>query len=426
MTVFTGCSLKNAAENDFKPRSKIKPLFDSETLAQRYGDGEKLKVKIIIPLTEDTIGYYDVQNILELPVLDDRQRNFVETISDKFKLTLYQSAITFGLSSKVKFSSSLDLFSFDPEYFEAVNIKKVYFTVEECDSENQDCNNKGREHQNIEFVDSMFVNAKFLKKYEEVEQVSVLGDGDFESEARKVFIDEDERREVSKDSATIIKYKNYSKLIDQKNVLLRKGYIKIFEDIIGSRRDIKKFLSQKAFEKDIKVIRDIRHGTKSKMRKGFMVRLHDHISSEMFWEKVKKELYPLANKVVVIRVKDKASIIKYKKLLKQEVHARYIEDVYIAGNSLFVDLKTEDTKQDFLKQLIQDRDFFSEEIAKVDSCQKMNCLSPQLTSENLVHYMTERSAIQFDFYMSLNSLNISDFKYNGFVELEITLKNIPF
>ncbi len=72
--ILCSCSLKEAMDNDFETKTETKPFAPSKTLAERFGNGEEIKFTLKVPLTEDSVGYYDVEDILGNRNLDSSQK----------------------------------------------------------------------------------------------------------------------------------------------------------------------------------------------------------------------------------------------------------------------------------------------------------------------------------------------------------------
>ena len=93
-------------DNDFKSESKVTPFAKADTLAQRFGNGRTNTFTLKIPLTESSIGYFDIDEVLGNDSLDRDQQSFLSRMANGFKMAIYNIALRMGIRNKFKINTA--------------------------------------------------------------------------------------------------------------------------------------------------------------------------------------------------------------------------------------------------------------------------------------------------------------------------------
>ena len=433
----TSCSLKEAIDNNFETESKVTPFAKSKSLKDLYGD----KIKIKIPLTESSMGYYEVEDILENKDKNAKKKDFFHRIYDRFRLGLYRLAIKLGVSNNIRYTTYYDFDAIDADYLESATVTKVFFTTEECRPEEQDCNGSKKITTNFNFVETFFVNVSNYSKEETEGALEFIPAKDFEEMARRSFEQssediKDEEEFFSKanksghwtqgDSSNLeaseinlVRFANDVPEIDIKESdlpkngkkftfkLKRKQDMNRVEDYLEKRKTLKKFIkrvTRNSRKREVTVV----------IKRGVSIK-------EVFHAIMAEQPKKYTSKMVIFRLNSK--LIETNKYFKQEKFAGIIQDSTMIGRSYFVELVSNNKRDDLDRILKRDKDFVSKEldIYKVEECDKSNCLDLGVKEFNLVPMLARNPKLQIDSYISVKSLGKEDFKYNGFIEVEIKL-----
>jgi len=374
-------------------------------------DGDIIKTTFVVPLTDNSVDYYDVQEILELGELDADKRNTLERIYDSVWLYLYNKSVEFGLTDQIKLTFNVDLIKLDPDYIKTVKVKKVYFTFDQCETKDNNCNFDDSKNKNINFIESFFMN---VSPVDEKIGAQDSSDEDFEFIRSKEF-----ERNVQK--TTVIKYKNDNLLFDRAKLIGKGRDLKLYNVDLSFTKYLE-FFRKKEFENIIEEVSS-RVQKRPFVKRFIRIKLKENTTRHDLESKIEKMLYPLKDKIVLLRLKNKDKIIEYKNEMARPYLKKYIEKSRLVGDSLFVELKSASFKNKFLQNLKNSSVFSLLDFIRIDSCEKNNCVSPTITESNLVGLLSETSMLKFDLFFALNSLNLSDFKYNGFIELEVGIKS---
>lgn len=435
----TSCSLKEAIDNDFKTKSSITPFAKSKKLDDLYGD----KIKIKIPLTETSVGYYEVEDILDNNEKNSKSKSFMKRFFDKIKLGLYRLAIKFGVSNNIRYSTYYDFESIDPDFLKSAKITKVFFTTEECRPEEEFCNGSKKITSNFNFVDRFFVNVSNYTKEETEGALEFIPNEDFRERARRSFeqntvdiVDEsqifttnDNSQDWSEKTPSsaepneinLVKFSNAAPELD----LIEKDLPEHGDEFainIGKNNDLKqvqKYFEGAIFNKVIKraKIKKKENQIEIKLKKGVTIR-------EAFALIKAEQSKNLTSKMVIFRLNSR--LIETKKYFEQDKFKEIIHDSTMIGRSLFVELVDNNKKNELQRILDKDESFISRELDfyKIEKCDNSNCLDLEVKEYNLIPMLVKNPKLKIDSYISVKSLGKEDFKYNGFIEIEVDI-SIP-
>ena len=93
------------------------------------------------------------------------------------------------------------------------------------------------------------------------------------------------------------------------------------------------------------------------------------------------------------------------------------------GRSLYVELFEDANKDEFLRKIDFDNNFsaMNLDIYKLDRCINSNCVDLEVEEFNLVPLLAVNPHLKIDSYISIKTLGSIDFKYNGYIEVELEI-----
>lgn len=332
-------------------KQTIEPMFAKKSLAELHGDGKTMNYTIKVPLTKDTLSFYDASSILEDTSIDEDE-GVLKDIYNSLKYSVFQMGVGMGFFNKVKLSFSTELPRIDSRYIKSLRVKKIFFALENCEEGELECSafNKGRK-ANLNLLDKFFINFVPLKSDKGVSILEnedpVLEDEEFRKEELKAF---------SKSSGS------------QSNQVT----IARFDNDVSMRRSRSKSSSY----------------------------------SSMVILRMKRDL--LKN--------EKLDQLKELRELKGQSVVKGFSTV---GSNLYVELSE---PEDFMKMVVHiNKKYGSIEnfgLRKVERCTELVCAELEASNSNLVPMLEGKDMVRFDTYFSIKELEMNDFKYNGFIELE--------
>lgn len=428
----SSCSLKEAVDNDFSTKSKVDPFAPSNKLGERYGN----KVTIKIPLSESSVGYFDIEEILGNDNLNRESRSFLSSIWDNFKLKLFNIGVGFGLSNKVKFTSYFDFPRIDQDLIKSAVVKRVFFTTEDCRKGDRNCNANKKFNSNFTLIDKMFVN---ISNYDSIDpnekSMDNISSRKFDKIAKKSFAQEkaDIARLMNsyavKGNETIafdenvnnydeINLVKFSSLVPYMNVDFsevpadaRTLRFEVKDD--ARRKAIKSYLKSSSFKKLLKRINSKGDYIFADLRK--------KAKPQDIFEVISTEQSPTVAKMIILRLNSKYR--ETKKFFAQDKFKLLIKDTTMIGRSLYIELNDVKDRSAFLSMIDHENNYekINLDIYKMDSCIHSNCIDLEVERFNLVPLLAVNPQLRIDSYISIKALGSADFKYNGFIEVEVEL-----
>lgn len=420
---FLSCSLKDAADNDFKPQSKITPIAPAETLAKKYGDGNEAVFTIKVPLTEDSIGYFDIDEIIGSRDLDSKRKHFIERVYDSFKLTFFNLAIGLGFSNIIKYSTSFEFPEIDPKYIKSARVKKVFFTTEDCREGEGNCNDLSKIQSNFNFIEKFYLNIRANNELENTDEIKVLSKSQLKKFEKKIDINDSVERELKNDSTVIniVSFKNRVPALDLDIGNIPDDTRYLYFSTKKNKGAIAKYFRNEKFSEFIKGVR-VYNAKYKEQFEGIEVVLKRKVNAQKILEVISEDQSKAALSMLIFRMN--SNPMEAKKYFKQEIFKRYIQDISVIGRSVFVQFRDAKTRKYFSKMIetfkINDR----LDIYKVDSCSRANCIDFEVEETNLVPLLSKNPKVIIDTVLKIRSISLEDFKYNGFVEIEVKL-NLP-
>jgi hypothetical protein len=427
--------LKEVAENGFETKTEINPIAKAATLAERYGNGKEAIVTLKIPLTEDSIGFFDVDEVLGNSELNSNKRSFLESLYDKFRVNLYNMFVKLGYSNKLQYSTFFDFPKIDPEYIVSAKVKKVFFTTEDCRAEEENCNDRSSFASNFNFLNTFFINVSGVEQQDTPEGIVDIGSSEFKKIEEqsfnqnlvqaKVLMDDGPVARVSKNikngedlgdntiGINLVKFKNnvpYMNL-DASQVKENDIYLNFNISDKKLRGDAKKYFRTKRFKHLIKRVKVEEGSLNIQMRK--------NVGTSKLFKKISADQSFTAHNMFIFRLGGKYT--EAKQYFEQEQFSNLIKGTTMIGRSLFVELKNEKNQKEFLANLELDRNNIKEKlnVYKLERCLKSNCLDLEVKDINLVPLLSKSNKIKIDTFLSVRALGSSDFKYSGYLEVEV-------
>lgn len=431
---FASCSLKDAAENNFQTKSNITPFAKTKRLEDLYK-----KTKIKIPLTESTVGHFDREYVLDNERLDSRKKGFFKKIADKFKYAFYSLVIGTGLyGNRIRYRTFYNFESIDPDLLKNAKITKVFFTTEDCRQEEEYCNGSKRLTSNFNFVRSFFVNVSNYSHADSEGALEFLDADEFQDAARRSYEQRSEDFEDTKNEFNVqnnavewdntfhqagnneinlVSFSDRAPELELENIKPLDTSTELRIKLRDNQNSsvVKNYLQDKKFRELIRKVRYKRRGRYMNVyaKKGASAK---DILNALKMEQAKN----LTSKMVIFRIRSKFR--ETKRYLDSEKFSHLIIDTTPIGRSLFVELKSKDDRQKLDALLDSDPYYLNDlDIYKREKCVNSNCLDLDVQSVNLVPMLRNNPKFKIDSYIEIDSLSKIDFKYNGYIEIELDL-----
>jgi len=362
--------------------SKINPLFKAETLAAANGDSKLYTLTLKVPLTKDSLGSYDFSEIMENDDLDNSNRSWLKRFFDSVFYNLANIWFRFGQKNKYSYSTAIDFPEIDSNYIKEVRIKKLFFSLEDCDIIDEDCvKRRTSRPPSLNFLRRFFLNVSPLQANElhllDEGEFKEWGKGDFNRVANKVF---------------------------------NQGYFDNFNDYYYD------FLELSGVTENDEHPYTVRHMFNDLN----VARLENNKKRQRSEENVRDN-----GRTFLFRLKK--DITKYRKVeikqhFKQDAFDGVVKDITLLGDNLVVEIYTPEQRADFFRVLSSTVENVDElDIKSFEGCSYINCTTIDVNSINLVPLLEENHQVKFDTFLELRYLEINDFLYNGYVEIEVKL-----
>ncbi|MCT4641522.1 MAG: hypothetical protein N4A33_04435 [Bacteriovoracaceae bacterium] len=152
LILLVGCHF----EARFKEKSSIDALAPSKTFAQKNNGSEYITKTAYLPLTQDIVEYYDYDKLIS--ELKENAGSITKLFS-----SLGNGLLNVGikLSNKKhhKLSMALPFDYVDTDYIKSVKIKNLFFQLEGCGKELEDCDQSDdKKKVNFRFLEELFIN----------------------------------------------------------------------------------------------------------------------------------------------------------------------------------------------------------------------------------------------------------------------------
>lgn len=440
LSILGSCRFKEMMDNDFKSESKVTPFAKADTLAQRFGNGRTNTFTLKIPLTESSIGYFDIDEVLGNDSLDRDQQSFLSRMANGFKMAIYNIALRMGIRNKFKITSYFNLPEINPKFVESARVKKVFFTTEDCRPEDVDCDDTKSSEGNFNFIEKFFVNLRLDKSSEETRQAIKSKDGEVDSKIFKKAVSRSFSETMESAVSDVMMLSQAGDIeslkADNQEINIMKFENQVPDmnlDTSGVQEDDRELLFQVSRDKG-RVIRDYLKSSDFKTnyvsrvqldRDGVYVKLHKHITPSVFFERISRDQSPLTQKMFIFRLE--GGYVEAKHYFEKDKFKNLVKDTTMIGRSLYVELYSVRNKSEFLRLIDEEGDKATDyfDIYRRETCSFSNCLDIDALPINVGPLLTSGKDIRIDTWLSIRSLGSRDFKYNGYIEIEVVLKNLP-
>lgn len=431
LLAFSSCSMKNTIENGFQTESEIQPIAKAEKLSERYGNGKEAIIKMKVPLSDTSIGYFDIDEVLGNGDLNYYDRSLIQRFYDNIRLAIYNLAVSFGISNKMKYSVYFDLPKIDPSLVVSAKVKKVFFTTEDCRPNESDCNDRSSFSSNFNFLDEFFINVSGVNVDNVEDGLVELDNNEFSEIAKKSLNqssleinnliknnyssfksssknNNDEFKEIN-----LIKYENTIPTLSFDTSKLDNSEKILSFDFKDSRKAfrVSKFLNSDRFSDIVKDTLFINEELR--------VSLHDSKTPKDLFQTIELMQSFTSTSMIIFRLNGKGMATK--EFFEKPKFKPLVKEMTMIGRSLFIELKKGNLKNKFLNMISDHQSFIDNNlnIYKVEQCDRSNCLDLSIKDVNLIPLLSNTRKLKIDTYLSVKSLGLSDFKYNGYVELEV-------
>ena len=365
-------SCADSINESFKTKSKITPLFTPKTFNEKIGNGEHVIKKIKIPLTQDTVGSYDYAEILDDESLNDQQASVIHELWQGLRHGLYNMGIKFGVSNRIRYTADYDgLPKIDSEYIKSIKITKVFFAIESCHPKDEKCIIRNEKNpSSLKFLDQFFVNLSIIKP-----------------EDKQVILD---------DPITFLTKKEFS-------TFANRAFSKVPFSFDALKNENGEIVDDAFYNVNVAHFKNL-------------------YAPKDYNQNVRDE-----GKVFLFQIDDthRETAIELKKFFNSSKFINVVKGTTLVGNTLYLELFHKAMRQSFFDIINEHTDNMrSLGILQFQGCSFVNCVELAVNDLNLVPMLERSSHIQFDTFLSLRNLEDNDFKYKGYVELEVIL-NIP-
>lgn len=446
-----GCSLKEAFDNNFEAQTDITPFASSDKSGKRFGN----KITVRIPLAEDKengFGYVDLDELVaeilgKEAQLDRDSKDFFQRLRDGFVLSLGRLAMKAGIKNKFKISSHFDFSYLNQEVITSAKVKRVFFTTENCRVGEHDCDNAKNKKTNLTFIDKLFVN---LTNYKDADGASYdqllankegtglvsLKNGEFKRAVQKSFSqsDLDVKQQIrnftntddkigvldgDEHSINLVKFTNSVPVMNIRfeNVLPTDRELNFSIPDDQQKTAIASYLESKPLKRFVQKT--------SKSKGNLYVKLKKNVTPEMLTNKINSDQSPTVASMVIFRLN--SGYKEAKSYLTGPEFKDIVKEVSIIGKSLYVELTSVSKKNQFNRLTNANDNYIGTgmDIYSVDSCKYANCIDVDVADFNLVPILAVNPKLKLDTFFSIKTLGSVDFKYNGFIEVEVEL-DLPF
>lgn len=371
------CSKVGKFKNDFKTTSKIDPLAKAQTISDKFKDkglseGKIITLPIKVSLTSNTIGHYALDDIMSPDeVLGEdatpKQKKFLGRFLDNLKYSVYNMGLGMGISNRVQYSTDYKFPEIDPTYFKEMRVKKIFFAIQPCEKDDAACIAREKDKpSNFMFLDKFFLNISLIQNKDSL---------DFLTEPLQFLEKEEFEKKV--DQAWGVQIKNFNDLKDENGEIMEHAFYNV---------NIARY------------------------------------SNTLKNRKIKNKNMRDNGNIFIARVNEE-NILAVKEFFKREAFKGVIKDITLLGKSLFVELYHAKLRDEFFTTMNEETaDIRSIGINDLEGCNNLNCANIAFNPINLVPMLEKSSHIRFDTFVSIRHLDYNDFKYGGYLELEVKLE----
>ena len=203
--------------------------------------------------------------------------------------------------------------------------------------------------------------------------------------------------------------------ISNKEAMIEKQVIRITKEGEPlTLKNIYRYLNERQFNKIVK---------KVKLKNSeLVINLYDSIDPQLFLKTITSKKNSIQKRMFIFRLNSKYTEAKtfFKNSL---VFKPLIKDMTMIGRSLYIELKSNEDVVEFQNLLTLHKHLVEAEldIFQVNRCVHANCLEIGVKDINFIPLLVKHPKIDIDSYFSIQGLYNKDFKYNGYIEVEVLL-----
>jgi len=355
-------------------KSEIDPLFKAQTTSERFGTGTGgvTTITLKIPLTTNEIGYYDRDDILDTKSAQGKKKSWLKRNYESIKYNLYNLGARLGISNRIKYSTDFEFPDIDSKYIKEVRVKKIFFALEPCTAEDKECQTREQDEPvSFMFLDKFFLNLSVIQPTDDISYITDPENESLKFQSKKQF------KKAAKKAFTLAPT-SFKDLRNTDGEILEEAF---YDLNVANYQNTKKSRSYR---------RNVRDNGST-----FFFILEDNF-------------------------------VKHKKMFKSDLFKGIVQDVTLVGKNLYVDLYHAKLRTQFFEVLNKKiPDLQSEGIKNFEGCSYLNCVTLGVNNINIVPMLEKSTHIRFDTYLSIRHLDYNDFKYNGYIEIEVQL-DLPF
>lgn len=331
-------------------------------------------------MTQNTLSRYTADDILnpvdntEIGDLPESQVGFLKRLKTAFKLKLYNLGLRLGVQNRYRFSTNYDGFpEIDTDYIKSVKIKKLFFAIEPCDPNDSTCKVADENSPStLFFLEKFFLNISTIQNPEDLAFLDIPQPESLSSESFKEYVN----KAWGKQPTDFMDY-----------VSKETGEVKneVFYDLNVAKLDNKE--NRKRL-RELNQRRNVRDSGKN-----FIARI------------------------------DSESILETKSFFKRKAFKSSVKDLTFLGKSLFIELHSEKQRDLFFKTITEQEESIRDiGVYEIEGCTLLTCTDVKVNPINLVPMLKKSTNIKFDTYFSVNNLDPNDFRYSGYLEIEVKLE----
>ena len=354
---------------EIKEKSQIKPMFEPKSLTELYGDGKAMTFNVKIPLGQDMVGSYDASEIMEDETIDEEKKPFFRKLWNGIKYGIYDQAVSVGISNRIKYSFDYEFPEIDSQYIKSVKVKRIFFALNNCSPDEVGCRRQETKREvTFKFLDQFFMNLSTVRPGEEDDL-----------DHQEFIIEKKDFKKASDLAFSSTKKENYFEMLNDRGEVSDEYFRNV---------NLTRFENSRGYRKDDKVANGL---------------------SSVYIMKLRRDLLENEKKDILQHFRD----VRYKNVVK---------DTTLIGNNFYIELTTPYLRDKFFQ--INAENSLSAEglgLTSFQKCDQSLCADLDVEEYNLVPMLERSNRIRFDTYLSLKKLEMNDFQYNGYVELEVKL-----
>jgi hypothetical protein len=395
------CSKIRSFEEASQTKSEIDPLFEAKNINQKF-NGDSVKVKLIVPLSKNTMGHYSIKDLLS-PTCDkddknyekclvklekyyekvnmpEEEKSFMQRFAEGAKFDLFNFFVKMGVSSKLRYSFDYPFHDIDPKFIKNANVSRIFFALEECDKEDIECQQRQEEKPlTFDFLDKFFLNISPISEEKSLEYLATEG--------------------------------GLSKLDKLDKEQFNRYADRAFGEQVRELKD--------TVDKDGNVSDDLFYNIN-------IARFDNSKKNKKKRTKRSEANNIRANGKTFIYTLEENNIREAKAFFSSSLFDGVVKDVTLISTSLYVDLYGAPLKEKFFEIIDQNvTDLRNIGVIDFKGCTSESCTNLEVNRVDLLPLLKKSPHLRFDTYVSIKQLDYNDFIYSGYIEISVEL-DLPY